>query len=39
MTFESSIAFVFACAIVVAIPGPGVIAVVSEALAKGAKQG
>jgi threonine/homoserine/homoserine lactone efflux protein len=39
MTFESSISFVFAFAIVVAIPGPGVIAVVSEALAKGAKQG
>jgi len=39
MTFESSIAFIFAFAIVVAIPGPGVIAVVSEALAKGAKQG
>ncbi len=39
MTFESSIAFIFAFAIVVAIPGPGVIAVVSEAMVKGAKQG
>jgi len=39
LTFESSIAFVFAFAVVVAIPGPGVMAVVSNAMAKGAKSG
>lgn len=39
MTFESSIAFILAFAIVVAIPGPGVMAVVSEGMAKGAKYG
>ena len=39
MTFESSLAFILAFSVVVAIPGPGVMAVVSEAMAKGARQG
>lgn len=37
MTVESAIAFIIAFAVVVAIPGPGVMAVVSEGIAKGAK--
>lgn len=37
MSIESALAFIVAFAVVVAIPGPGVMAVVSEGMAKGAK--